>query len=69
MRIAISDKEDCGYWETEKSVDINSTADWYKVSQIEGLMYMHKGMTAEEAKEVLGIDPSYVYVPSGNLEK
>lgn len=30
---------------------------------------MHKGMTAEEAKEVLGIDPSYVYVPSGNLEK
>lgn len=64
-----SDDEDCGDWETEKSVDINSTADWYKVSQIEGLMYMHKGMTAEEAKEVLGIDPSYVYVPSGNLEK
>ena len=61
--------EDCGDWETEKSVDINSTADWHKVSQIEGLMYMHKGMTAEEAKEVLGIDPSYVYVPSGNLEK
>lgn len=60
--------EDCGDWETEKSVDINSTADWYKVSQIEGLMYMHKGMTAEEAKEVLGIDPSYVYVPSGNLK-
>lgn len=64
-----SDDEDCGDWETEKTVDINSTADWYKVSQIEGLMYMHKGMTAEEAKEVLGIDPSYVYVPSGNLEK
>lgn len=64
-----SDDEDCGDWETEKSVDINLTADWYKVSQIEGLMYMHKGMTAEEAKEVLGIDPSYVYVPSGNLEK
>lgn len=49
--------------------DINSAADWFKVSQIEGLMYMNKGMTAEEAKAELGIDPSYEYIPTGNLER
>lgn len=62
------DDEECYDYIEDGRADINNTADWYKVSQIEGLMYMHKGMTAEEAKAVLGIDPSYVYVPTGNLK-
>jgi hypothetical protein len=50
-----------------RETNINNTADWYKISQIEGLMYMHRGMSAEEAKKELGIDPSFKYIPTGNL--
>jgi hypothetical protein len=61
-------EEECYDYIEDGQADINETADWYKVSQIEGLMYMNKGMTADEAKAKLGIDPSYVYVPTGNLK-
>lgn len=49
--------------------NINDCADWYKTSQIESLMYMNKGMTPSEAKEELGIDPSFEYVPTGHLDE
>lgn len=49
--------------------DINDCADWYKISQIESLMYMNKGMTPREAKKELGIDPSFEYVPTGHLNE
>lgn len=61
-------EEECYDYVEDGLADINNTADWYKISRIEGLMYMNKGMTAEEAKAKLGIDPSYVYVPTGNLK-
>lgn len=61
-------EEECYDYVEDGLADINNTADWYKISRIEGLMYMNKGMTAEEAKAELGIDPSYVYVPTGNLK-
>ena len=28
---------------------------------------MHRGMSVEEAKKELGIDPSFKYIPTGNL--
>jgi hypothetical protein len=46
--------------------DINDAADWYKTSQIEGIMMSHQ-CSAEKAKEILGINPSYKYIPSGQL--
>ncbi len=49
--------------------NINDCADWYKISQIESLMYMNKGMTSREAKKELGIDPSFEYVPTGHLDE
>lgn len=60
-----------GYGEDDNSSerDINDCADWYKISQIESLMYMNKGMTPREAKKELGIDPSFEYVPTGHLNE
>ncbi len=60
-----------GYGEDDNSPekDINDCADWYKISQIESLMYMNKGMTPREAKKELGIDPSFEYVPTGHLDE
>lgn len=57
-----------GYGEDDKK-DINDCADWYKISQIENLMYRNKGMTPREAKKELGIDPSFEYVPTGHLDE
>lgn len=45
--------------------DINDTADWFKTSQIE--LMLRRGLNVDEAKECLGIDPSYEYIPSRPL--
>lgn len=65
--VAEFEQEDDIPIQPSRETNINNTADWYKISQIEGLMYMYKGMSAEEAKKELGIDPSFKYIPTGNL--
>lgn len=62
-------EEECYDHVEDGRADINSTADWYKISRIEGLIYDSQyKMTVEEAKAKLGIDPSFKYVPTGNLK-
>lgn len=62
-------EEECYDHVEDDRADINSTADWYKISRIEGLIYDSQyKMTVEEAKAKLGIDPSFKYVPTGNLK-
>lgn len=61
-------EEECYDHVEDGRADINNTADWYKISRIEGLIYDSQyKLTVEEAKAELGIDPSFVYVPTGNL--